>query len=372
MSDHDMAFGTAGQVPSWVPEAARLYLDHTEAGAPIRALARARGCHASTILRQIRHCESRRDDLLVDDALRRLARNVAQAGDTGSPAPETAMETPTKPETDTMTEAGIRAEAPRVLRRLCEPGALLAVAAQMDNAVVVRDGASDDALRTAVVPRALAEAMALKGWIACEMPGRVSRYHITRAGRAALNLMLAEAENRASGFADAQTPFLAAQAGTRVEPEHETDRRRIRYAAAESPLIALSRRRDKDGSRFLSEDLVRAGERLREDFELSQIGPAITQNWDRFLTGPSRAHPGDGSGARGAHAARLRLEGALHDLGPGLGDIALRCCCHLEGLERAERRMGWSARSGKIVLRIALQRLKRHYDGLGEAAGMMG
>lgn len=56
------------------------------------------------------------------------------------------------------------------------------------------------------------------------------------------------------------------------------------------------------------------------------------------------------------------MAAALRDLGPGLGDMVLRCCCFLEGLEAAERRMGWSARSGKIVLRIALQRLRRHYD----------
>ncbi len=42
--------------------------------------------------------------------------------------------------------------------------------------------------------------------------------------------------------------------------------------------------------------------------------------------------------------------------------MMLRCCCFLEGLEAAEKRLGWSARSGKIVLRIALLRLKRHYD----------
>ena len=62
----------------------------------------------------------------------------------------------------------------------------------------------------------------------------------------------------------------------------------------------------------------------------------------------------------------------MRDLGPGLGDMALRCCCFLEGLETAEKRMGWSARSGKIVLRIALQRLRRHYQALGDAGGMIG
>ena len=38
--------------------------------------------------------------------------------------------------------------------------------------------------------------------------------------------------------------------------------------------------------------------------------------------------------------------------------MALRCCCLLEGLEQVERRHGWSARSGKVVLRFHL-----YYDG---------
>ena len=56
---------------------------------------------------------------------------------------------------------------------------------------------------------------------------------------------------------------------------------------------------------------------------------------------------------------------ALRELGPGLADMALRCCCYMEGLETAERRLGWSARSGKIVLRIALHMLARHYAEAG-------
>ena len=36
-------------------------------------------------------------------------------------------------------------------------------------------------------------------------------------------------------------------------------------------------------------------------------------------------------------------------------------CCHLKGLETAERAAGWPQRSGKIVLQLALTSLARHY-----------
>ncbi|PVA11632.1 helix-turn-helix domain containing protein [Pelagivirga sediminicola] len=368
MLDRGTHTGGARSVPSWVPQGAQLYLAHTEHGSSIRALARASGCHASTVLRRIRAYEARRDDPMVDEALRRLGRHARARDKAGSLDQETAMTLDTqKTDVAEVTETQLRIEGLRILRRLCEAGALLAVAAQMDKAVVVRDGDQGDPTRTAVVDRAVAEAMALKGWIACDAPGRIARYHITKAGRATLGAMLAEAENRASGFGEAHAPFSAADA----DEDGARQPRRARYSVAESPLIALARRRGRDGTKFIPDDLVRAGERLREDFELSQMGPRVTQDWGRFLTTPGGGGAGGGH-ARGFEAARRRVEGALHDLGPGLGDIVLRCCCHLEGLERAEKRMGWSARSGKIVLRIALQRLKRHYDSLGEAGGMIG
>ena len=123
---------TLPKVPSWVPEAARHYLAHIESGATIRDLARCSGRHASTVLRQIRACETRRDDLLVDEALRRLGGAVSGgAGAAGPTTTECRMrhpEDPDFPSGPALSEARLRREARRILRRLCERGALLAVA----------------------------------------------------------------------------------------------------------------------------------------------------------------------------------------------------------------------------------------------------
>ncbi len=266
-------------------------------------------------------------------------------------------------------ESTLAKEARRVLRRMCEPGAVLAVAAEMDKAVVVRDTPDGGNTRTAVVDSSIAQAMALKDWIACDAPARISRYRITALGRTALSHFMAAHETKLRGFAETQAAFDTGDAVDAALDQKERDpgQRRGRYLLADSPLLALARRRGKDGQPFLDEDLVSAGERLREDFELAQIAPIADQNWEAFLSNTSGSLSDNGDSAE--NPARSRFETALRYLGPGLGDIALRCCCYLEGFETSEKHLGWSARSGKVVLRIALQRLKRHYEDMAKDGG---
>lgn len=344
--------------PSWLPDPVRLYIERTENGISYRALAQREGRHPSTVMRLVRRYETRRDDPLMDEALTILS-HVSDAKFLRKD--ENSMTAPIRAGFSVADEATIEREAKRILRRLVEPNALLAIATDLDRAAVMREFPDGRVARVAVVERNIAQAFVLKDWIACRKPGRVSSYGITSVGRAALKRMVGEV---AVGLAEAAQPF-AAQHRDWDEKTVKTEEgpRRMRYNLAESPVAVLGRRRDKDGKLFLEASLVDAAEQLREDFELAQMGPRVAQNWERFLTGGDRGTFRSDSGlAEGPRHARDRVGLALHDLGPGLGDVALRVCCFLEGLETAEHHLGWAARSGKVVLRIALLRLRQHYD----------
>lgn len=357
MKRHWRAEDELASVPPWVPNYAARYLAHIEKGVSIRELARHSQCHASTISRQIRRVESRRDDPLIDEALATLGAHVSNA--LGADRRMETFEMNAQDMDSPLCEAALATAAEKILLKLSDPDAVLAVAKGMEKAVVVRDGADGATLRTAVVDRDVAQAMALKDWISCKTPGRVSRYKITPAGRSELTQLMAKASNSARDFAEEQTGFEKVPTG--VPRAEQRAQRRMRFTAHESPLSVLARRKDKDGKPFLSSELVAAGERLREDFELSQMEGALGQNWDRFLTAGTSSG-GGGSKGDSAWQARDRLREAMELLGEGLADITLRCCCYLEGLEMTERRLGWPARSGKVVLRIALVRLREHYN----------
>jgi hypothetical protein len=59
--------------------------------------------------------------------------------------------------------------------------------------------------------------------------------------------------------------------------------------------------------------------------------------------------------------AKRRFDGALTALGPDLSDIAWRVICVEESVHAVEREMSWPVRSGKFVLKIALDRLAAFY-----------
>lgn len=131
---------------------------------------------------------------------------------------------------------------------------------------------------------------------------------------------------------------------------------------AESPLAWLRQRRDKHGVAMITDAQFDAGERLRADHGLAQLMPRVTTSWTQ-PAGKCRSAPSsagiDISDA--AIAARERVQRALKAVGPELAGVLIDICCHLKGLEHAERSAGWPQRSGKVVLQIALTALARHY-----------
>ncbi len=325
-------------LPDWVPEIAVTYLSHTALGVPLRQIAREKGVHASTVLRQVRKCEERREDPLVDQALDAVARDLIP------PNPE---------HTDMAKSPTTNSEAKRILRHLSESGTFLLSAKQMPKAAVFKEEKGKEPRKVATVETRIAHRFALQEWIIGKQVGAIGRYTITSVGRAALRRMLADDNEFMAQHQEIEERI--------VNIGEDGNIKRLRYNIAESPLSLLGRKRGPDGGAFLSPAQITAGERLREDFEMAHMGPRVAQNWDRFLTSASRGGFTDNAPAEGSSAAQARVSKALTTLGPGLADIAFRVCCFLDGLEKAEKRLGWSARSGKVVLRIALQRLAQHY-----------
>ncbi len=130
-------------------------------------------------------------------------------------------------------------------------------------------------------------------------------------------------------------------------------RRTATVNLAESPISWLHSRG------HLETRLFDAGERLRSDYERAQMGPSVTMRWD-----PVRAKStGEGSMSHSERhmAAKQRFDAAVASAGKGLDEVLWRVVCAGESLPAAERALNWPARSGKLVLKLALERVADFY-----------
>lgn len=142
-------------------------------------------------------------------------------------------------------------------------------------------------------------------------------------------------------------------AGPRRRGRAARSRRSVTINLAESPLAWLHARG------HLSARLFDAGERLRADYERAGLAPSVTMRWDAV-----RVSGGRDQGLNPTErliAAKARFNGAMAAAGPGLSDVLWRVVCACESLPHAERMLDWPARSGKLVLRLALERVADFY-----------
>jgi hypothetical protein len=131
-------------------------------------------------------------------------------------------------------------------------------------------------------------------------------------------------------------------------------RRSVTVNLAESPLSWLHARGHLTDAQFA------AGECLRRDWETAQLSQGVTMRWD-----PVRVQGGGADRLLHASerqlAARQRFDGGVAAAGPGLADVLWRVVCAGETLPDAERALAWPVRSGKLVLKLALDRVAGFY-----------
>jgi Domain of unknown function (DUF6456) len=144
-----------------------------------------------------------------------------------------------------------------------------------------------------------------------------------------------------------------------------TEAARPLFDDRESPWLMVFKHDPGAGGSAVDKDLVRAGERLRRDYEKAHLAARMTAHYA----------PRGGDTARhfslsdnhvatltdDVFAAREMLHRALDAVGPELSGLLLQICCHAAGLEQAERILALPRRTGKAILVLGLTRLARHY-----------
>lgn len=250
-------------------------------------------------------------------------------------------------------------QSAHLIRLLCEDGARGAASGLDDGKIVIFAPRNGVTIARGSVVLAIADEAVSRGLAQWESEARGKRsLRATEAGKA---------HHARSTAAPEVAPFLAQHTpiAQRIVDEGAEA---VLVNEGESPIAWLARRKDKTGRPFLTPPQVEAGERFRRDIEQAQILQRVTANWEAQATASRRADAG-ATVCEAAMDARRRLQKAFEAVGSDLAGLLTDVCGYLKRLEGVESERGWPARSGKIVLRIALDRLAGHYGLAEEARG---
>ena len=253
-----------------------------------------------------------------------------------------------------LAEGEILREGVRVLRKLMHPGAAL-MPCEGGFALMVegREGGK----KRLSVSAALVDAFRRRDWIAASQ-GTPEAFVLSDAGQGWIRRALAGDDPFAAQHRIETRREIATDEGTAIVTVNE----------GESPLGWLRRRKGADGRPLIDDHQFAAGEKLRADFTRAQLSPRMAVDLTAPVVAGRRGAKSDTALPEIVLAAKQRVTHALRAVGPGLSDLLLDVCCHLIGLEDAEKQKGWPQRSAKVVLAIALDRLAAHY-GIGRAVG---
>ncbi|MGI6245060.1 MAG: DUF6456 domain-containing protein [Pseudochelatococcus sp.] len=244
------------------------------------------------------------------------------------------------------------AETLQLLRHLAQDGNIALIGSQLPDRVILSSARGGVSLGRGSVPAAVAGTL-LEQRLIRLTPDKT--FAITEAGRIALARLL-------------HAPAASSGPHRRLRTASSCDDGKVANVQvndAESPLAWLHKRRGRNGEPFIDAACFEAGERLRRDLTLAQLMPRVTSNWT-----PARGDRAGGGPAIATEtmvSARQRLHRALDAVEGEYAGLLLDVCGFLKGLEEVERERHWPPRSGKVVLKLALQRLARHY-GLGAQA----
>ncbi len=204
-----------------------------------------------------------------------------------------------------------------------------------------------------------------RGAVVCRSHSGVKRYHLTPEGGALVRRLQADQDP----FADQHREIVLCALPARTSPEDavpdqmRAQTHRVRVNLREDPIAYLCR--SAHLAHWLGPAEMEAAARFQQDLHLANLLPSVTINWSRLAVDYAGSNGGLQASEVASHA-RQRIARASAALGPDLANVLMDVCGFGKGLEGIEAERHLPARSGKVVLVLALRALARHY-GLGNA-----